>query len=364
MDAQDLPMTDPTRRRVLRATPALLGALAGCDALTGDDEPTTTPTTSEAPTDRPPKQALVVVNASPADQFVSLAVRRSGTVVSSTTVEMPAETRRTFSLRAPTGILDLQLETTDGRTAGHAWVVGDAIAELTIRLTANDVEFTQTAWCTPTCAPLSRGGTAGARPFQDVPVFVRSAAGATAAVENDTDETQAVQVTVRGATGPLLEYAYVVPPSVRLEIPLVLPGPAYEVTVATATATHTTGWSPANERHLEFRLTPDGVQSTCGELTAALVLQNFDDTVHRLEVTASRPDSDRVVFAQFYLLQPGANYREEAVFTGSGEYELRVRTSEGAVVTEEWWLCPPRGPTQISVGSGGALSVVQHHPGT
>jgi hypothetical protein len=371
-------MPTPTRRAVLRGAPALLGALAGCDAFTERDD--ATPRTSTAPATEPaaesgtgvgdeaesmaaPARTLELRNVDDDTRFVSVAVSDDTGVISSSTVEVPGGTKRSLSLSAPTGLLRVDLETTTGLTASHQWVVGDTMGDLVVTLAAEDVHFAQNAWCTPSCDPLSNGGTAAEFPYYGGPFFMTSSYGANVVVENDAPQTLDVTVGITHDGDSILEYAYTVPPDVTLEFPGVHSSGSYTVSVQSDVGDLQYDWRPPKERSLQVTLTGTGVQATCGHTTASLILRNDDATGHRVGVTAFRPDGDRPEFSNSYIVQPGANFRDRGVFTGSGQYELHVRTSEGAVATYDWWLCPPRGPTQITIQPNGKLHVVQFQPG-
>lgn len=359
-------MVGPTRRAVLRGAPAALGFLAGCDSLTDPDGTTTRTTRREGADDTSaaPGRTLELRNETDVDQFVSVAVSRDERVVASQTVEVDRGAEKAVEVRAATGILDVELETTTGRVASHEWVVGDTIGHLLVTLTPAGVGFSQTAWCAPDCPPLSRGGTASDFPSHGGPVFTTPVYGANVLVENTTDRTLAIDLQIARDDESLLDYAYVVPPDVTLAFPAVQPEGDYTVHVEGPTGTLTTDWRPAMEHRLTVRLTADGVTATCGTVTASFVLSNRDDVPHRVDVHAFRTGTDRAVLRRTYIVQPGANYREQDVFTGSGQYTLVVRTAEGERASVDWWLCPPRGPTQVSVDADGDLRVVQHDPDT
>lgn len=360
-------MGEPTRRALLRGAPALLGALAGCEAFTGRDEPPATPTTttSEEPESTPtaPERTLELRNSTDETRFVSVAVSDGDGVVSASTVEVPAGTARSLSLAAPTGILTVELETESGQAASQPWAVGDEMGELVVTLTDDGFDVEQKAWCTPTCDPLSRGGTAAEFPYYGDPAFMTSYYGANVVVENTTTRTLEVTVRIEHERDAILDYAYVLPPGVRLEFPGVHSAGDYTVTVRADVGERVYAWRPPKERRLEFRLTETGVQATCGKTTASFVLRNDDTDVHSLRVSAYRPNSDIPAFTERYIVQPGANYRERGVYTGSGQYVLEVETGEGASETYDWWLCPPRGPTAITIQPNGTVHVVQFQPG-
>lgn len=360
-------MVEPTRRSLLRGAPALLGAIAGCDALSRGSDTTTTTTgngqSAGAETTVAPTRELVLKNETGADQFVSVAISRDGSVVSSTTVKVPLQTKRTFSLPAPNGILDVELETTTGLSASHEWVVGDSMSELTIALTPDGVEFAQNAWCNPDCPPLSRGGTAADFPYYGGPVDSTSYYGANVVIENTLDRTLTVDIQLTHEGESILDYTYRVPSHVTVEFPGVHSAGDYTVSLQSDVGSISYDWNPPKERRLELRLTGNGVHATCGQSTASFLLRNDDTDVHRLDITAYRPGEDLPVLDQRYIIQPGANYREKAVYTGSGQYELVVRSESGNRTTYDWWLCPPRGPTEITVQSDGEIHVVQYQPG-
>lgn len=360
-------MAESTRRALLRGTPAFLGALAGCDAFTGERRTTTTAPPPEEDveggTTVAPARTLELQNRSGVDQFVSLAVRRGDDVVSSTTVELPLDTRRTFTLPARTGVLEVDLETTTGLTASHPWVVGDQLGELSVTLTSDEVRFAQRAWCTPACEPLSKGGSTAEFPYYGGPVFMTSYYGANVVIENTTTDTISVDLQIAHDGDTILDYAYTVPADVTLEFPGVHSAGDYMVRLQSDVGELKYHWRPPKERRLQLRLTEDAVNATCGQTTASLILRNDDTTVHRLDVTATRPDDDRRVFDGRYIVHPGANYRERGVLTGSGQYELRVQTDEGYTTTYDWWLCPPRGPTEITIQPNGRVHVLQYQPG-
>ena len=233
---------------------------------------------------------------------------------------------------------------------------------LVITLTATDVEFSQRAWCTPECHPISKNGTAAEFPYYGGPTFM-SYYGANVVLVNTTDETIEVDLLLRHEGDPILEYRYVVPPGVTIEFPGVHSAGDYTVRVETEFGSLDYEWRPPKERRLELRLTETGVHATCGQTTASLIIANDDDSPHRIEVAAYRPGSDLAVFRFADVILPGARFRERGVYIGSGQYVLEVATSSGASTTYDWWLCPPRGPTEIVVQSNGQIHVVQYQPG-
>lgn len=363
-------MERPTRRDVLRATPVMLGALAGCEGLPDRGEPTPTPTAGEpgdtgntGATATAPRRELELRNETGEDQYVSVAVSDDAGVVSSTTVELPLLTSRTFSIPAPTGILTVELETTTGVTGRHPWAVGDQMGDLVVTLTADGVTFSQSAWCDPDCEPLSRDGTAVELPYYgDVPGST-SYYGANVVIVNTTTRYREVSLRIDHDGDPILDYEYVVPPDLTLEFPGVHAAGDYTVTVQSEVGERSYDWHPPKERRLQLRLTEGDVHATCGTSTASFILGNADDVPHRLDIAAFRPGTDLAVLRRTYIVQPGARFRERAVYTGSGQYDLRVSTADGASTTYDWWLCPPRGPTEISIQANGKLHIVQYQPG-
>lgn len=358
-------MVEPTRRSLLRGAPALLGAIAGCDAL-GESDPTETTTTIDQNASvqaAAPERRLVLVNDSGEDQFVSVAVRRDGDVISSSTVEVPLQTRRTFSLPAPASVLDVELETTTGLSDSHPWVVGEHMRDLTITLTSDDITFSQRAWCSPDCVPLSKGGTTVDFPYYGGPADQNSAYGANVVITNTLSRSLTVNLNITHDGDSILDYTYLVPPNVTLEFPGVHSAGDYTVSLQSDVGDLTYDWNPPKERRLEVRLTESGVQVTCGQTSASLLLRNNDTLVHKLDVAAYRPGTDLPSFNEMYIVQPGARYREKAVYTGSGQYELVIKSATGNKTTYDWWLCPPRGPTEITIQQNGKINVVQYQPG-
>lgn len=356
-------MERPTRRTVLRATPGLFGALAGCEALLGRADPPTTGTPERTPDPGVPERRVELRNETGRDQFVSLAVSERGEVVGSTTVEVPRQSATIARLPAPSGVLTVELETTTGLTATHQWVVGRQAGDLVVTLSTDDVSFAQSVWCSPQCAPLSRGGSAAELPYYGGPVSQTSYYGANVVVRNTIDQTVALTLQVTHDGDRILAYDYVVPPDVTLEFPGVHSAGDYTVSVESELGDLTYAWRPPKERRLRVLLTPDGVEATCGESIESLILGNDDRIPHRIDVSAFRPGGTDPVLERSYIVAPGARFREKAVFTGSGQYELEVGTADGARTTYDWWLCPPRGPTEITVQSNGELHVVQYQPG-
>lgn len=356
-------MERSTRRDLLRATPVALGALAGCEGLTGlDTTSTTVDGRTVTATTPPPTRSLELRNDSEDERYVSLVIHEENEVRSSSTVEVPAGGSRTFSIPADPGILTVELETTDGLTARHPWVVGSRMGDLVVTLTATDAEFSQKAWCTPKCHPISKDGTAADFPYYGGPVQM-SYYGANIVLVNTTDETIEVDLKLRHQRDIILDYRYVVPPDVTIEFPGVHSAGDYTIHVETEFGSLDYEWRPPKERRLQLRLTETGVHATCGQTTASLILANDDDSPHRIEVAAYRPGSDLAEFKFSEIIQPGDRFRMHGVYTGSGQYELEVETASDASTTYDWWLCPPRGPTEIVVQSNGQLHVVQYQPG-
>lgn len=357
-------MERPTRREILRGAPAVLGALAGCEGLTGRESRTTTTTgTATDTTTSAPLRRLELRNETGAAQYVSVAVSDGAGVLSSSTVAVPEGTSRTLSLPTPTGVLSVELETTAGLADTHPWVVGDAFDELVVTLTSGGFEFAQSAWCDPDCTPVSKGGTAADFPYYGGPVFQTSYYGANVVVENTADRTLATTVRITHDGASILDYRYEVPPGVTLEFPGVHSAGKYTVSVETDAGTTSYEWRPPKERRLQVRLAETGVDVSCGTTSPTFILANNDDVPHRLHVTAARPGSDRLVLDKSFIVQPGARYREQTFFSGSGQYDLQVATAEGERTTYDWWLCPPRGPTEIAVEANGTIHVVQYQPG-
>lgn len=356
-------MERPTRRDLLRATPLAMGALAGCEGF-GSQEATTTSVDGEPATTTlpPPSRTLELRNESERERYVSVVIRDDSGVRSSSTVEVPARSARRFSIAAEPGILTVELETTDSVTATHPWVVGDKLSNLVVTLTGSDVEFTQKAWCTPECSPISQNGTAADFPYYGGRDFM-SYYGANVVLVNTIDETIAVDVDLRHEGNSILDYGYVIPPGVTVEFPGVHSAGDYTVHAETEFGSISYEWQPPKERRLQLRLTDGGVHATCGQLTESLILVNMADTTRQINVSAFRPDSDLAEFRYSDIIAPNAKHRENGIYTGSGQYVLEVGTSTGASTTYDWWLCPPRGPTEITVQPNGQLHVVQYQPG-
>lgn len=377
----------PTRRAVLAGTPSFIGALAGCDVLGGQRQrgsgDTSDRVAGEATGDAASGQGdqtgvgetdgtggstdesanladvtIDVRNAGRSTEYVSIAVHAGGRIVASRTVEVRAGSIHEATMRLPAEVLELELETVSGRTATHPLVVGDAMGELSITLTGTGIRFAQRAWCSPECSPLSTGGTAADFPYADGPVSPKSA-GSNVFVENASGRQQSVTVQIRHDGTPILRYGYEIPVDVTLELPAVRSAGEYTVSVTADAGTHSTDWTPSKQHRLQVRLTDDGVESSCGRTTATFVLRNDDSIVHRVSVAAYRPGEDRPRFHRSFIVQPDARYRVPAAFEGSGQYELRVDTSDGAQTTADWWLCPPRGPTEIIVHDEGDVGIVE-----
>lgn len=355
-------MERPTRRDLLRASPVVLGALAGCEGLTGQERTTTTPERTGTTTTPPPTRSLVLKNDTDRTRYVSVVVHEGDAVRSSTTAEVPGDGSRTFSLPAEPGTLTVELETTDGLTASHPWVVGDQMSDLVITLTDADAEFSQRAWCTPECSPISKSGTAADFPYYGGPVFM-SYYGANVVLVNTMDATIDVDVDIRHEGDSILDYGYVIPPGLTVEFPGVHSAGSYTVYAETSNGSIEYDWRPPKERRLELKLTESGIDATCGRTTASLIVASDDDTPHQMDVAAYRPGSDLVEFRFSDVVQPGARFRKRGVYTGSGQYELRVELASGASTTYDWWLCPPRGPTEVTIQSDGKIHVVQYQPG-
>ena len=355
-------MERPTRRDLLRATPVALGALAGCEGLRGQEATTTVDGSTGTTTTPPPSHTLELRNETDSERYVSVVVHEGDSVRSSTTVEVPARSSRRFTIAAEPGVLRVELETTDGVTATHPWFVGDKMSKLVVSLAATDVEFAQKAWCTPECSPISKQGSAADFPYYGGPVLM-SYYGANVVLVNTTDDTVEVDVELRHEGDSILDYVYVIPPGMTVEFPGVHSGGEYTVHAETAFGSLDYEWQPPKERRLQLRLTESGVDVTCGQLTESLILANHDDTTHQIMVSAVRPDSDHAEFRYSDILAPGARHRVREIFTGSGQYSLEIATESGKSTTYDWWLCPPRGPTEITVQSNGEIHVVQYQPG-
>ena len=355
-------MTRLTRRTLLRASPVVLGALAGCEGLTGQERTTTSAEQTGTTTTPPPTRAIDLNNESERARYVSVVVREDDVVRSSTTVEVRAGGSRVFRIPAEPGILTVELETTDGLTATHPWVVGDSMSDLVITLTDADVEFSQRAWCTPQCSPLSKNGTAADLPYYGGQDFM-SYYGANVVLVNTTDETVDVDIAIRHEGDAILDYEYAIPPGVTVEFPGVHSSGSYTVHAETKFGSLDYEWLPPKERRLELRLTESGVHATCGQTTASLIMVNNTDSSIQIEVAAYRPESDLAEFRVSDIIPPGGRFRRSGVYTGSGQYELKVLTSTGASTTYDWWLCPPRGPTEITIQPNDQIHVVQYQPG-
>lgn len=356
-------MERPTRRDLLRATPLAMGALAGCDGF-GGREATATPEEGTPPTTTlpPPSRMLELRNETESERYVSVVVRDGSDVRSSSTVELPPRSSRRFTIPARPGSLTVELETTDGLTATHPWFVGDRMGTLVVTLSSSDVEFSQKAWCTPECSPISKNGTAADFPYYGGADFM-SYYGANVVLVNTMDEIIPVGFDLRHEGDSILDYEYVIPPDMTVEFPGVHSAGEYTVHAETEFGSISYDWQPPKERRLQLRLTESGVHATCGQSTESLILVNQTDTTRQIEVAAFRPDSNLAEFRYSDILAPGARHRERGIYTGSGQYVLEIETSSGASTSYDWWLCPPRGPTQITIQPNEKIHVVQYQPG-
>lgn len=371
-------MERPNRRNVLRGAPAVLGALAGCNALrdlVDADETTThsttaspdTTTTEPAATTSDYPHRIHVSNETPDVVYLTVAVARDADPVFSVTRRIEAGVAVTFDdVVQRTGAYEVSVETTDGRSATREWPVSPAMSDLSVTIRRGEITFSQEAYCDPTCPPLSMGGSVAKLPYYgtdaDNPLYY----GATLSIENASGDTRDVHVLVSRGETPVLNHRYRVPAGTTLAFPGIHVAGRYDVRVSTNVATGTHVWRITKERYLTATITGDAVDIGCGVSTAAFALENDDSVAHEVIVRA-RPSegidaADDLLFTETYVLPAGSSELEAGVFTGTGHHLLDVSLVDGDSTTYDWWLCPPRGPTEIRISEAGELSVIQIIP--
>lgn len=301
---------------------------------------------------------MQIRNAGARDRYVTVVVSRDGDTVFAKAKKAPVGRDVRFpSVVDQPGIYRVVVETPGGARGTFTWHVRKPLGDLSVRLDGSDVQFTQKAWCDPDCPPLSVGEDG------DTPRYVArewSGFGATLRVENRAERTRRARVELFRGGDRLVDQVYEVPPGVQLVFPSVRATGDYRVVVRTERETARYDWNVRTERRLTATITDAGVEVGCGTETGDLRLVNDDDSLHQIRVRVRR---DGPIFTDSYVLSPGERRSEHAIVTGSGRYTLYVETAGGAATTSDWWLCPPRGPTEITVEPDGSLSVVQHAPG-
>jgi hypothetical protein len=382
-----------TRRALLRGAAAAGVGFAGCGgrADVATTTRTTAPAAGSAGKSLPEARGVRVRNASDSERIVTVAVTRDGETAFGETVRLdagpeplpPTEPgsagwQRAFPRAvARAGTYRVVVETADGERGVHDWRVADALGDLVVtvgdgisasdrgeradgssgeRSESDGVAFVQEAFCDPDCPPVSAGGI-GDLPYYGGEDAHRHYYGGSVVVEN-AGGPRRLGLVVAGDGATVLDYEYDLPAATRLRLPGVhVPG-VYRVaaTVDGETATH--DWHVRAERWLFVRV-GDRVRFDCGETSQDLELENEGEEPRRLTVTATR--DGETVLRETYEVAGGERRTEPDVLRGSGRYRLRAETGDGRSASRDWWLCPPRGPTRVTVGPG-TLLVSQYLP--
>jgi hypothetical protein len=378
-------------RRALLAALATgaTGGLAGCsalrDAASFDATETARPTRTPRPTPTGPAvppQTIEVANDRTASVYLTVVVvapggadsdSADGTAAESTaTVDpdataapdaartvfvdsatIPAGREATFPDVVETGgDYVVVVETADGERATHDWRVTDNFDGLAVGV-ADGVTFRNAARCGPDCALAVDGETSAAA---DLPLIGDGSGQwftpATLVVTNPTasDREVGLRLSLRGET--LLDYRYAVPATSQLTVPVSYRSGAYDLRVAPESGdTVEEVWRVPEmmERHVTLG---DSVALGCGRATAELRFRNGDRDRRAVAVTV-RQGGERV-YRGTVNLAPDERQTLSPV-SGSGRYEVSLRSDSGSQTTETWWACPPHGPAEVLVDSAGQL---------
>lgn len=365
------------RRAVLGVATSALAGLAGCGEVFqrtrggGPEETTTSRWADQSSVSLPytgggtaldVARGIRVTNLGDRNRYVTVSVYHGGThlFIATRTIPTGRDGRQRYGgLVATQGSYRVVVETRDGRRAVHNWrIVGD-LGDLEV-LVGEGIRFRQHAWCDPDCPPASEGGTAADLPYYGDGSARQLYYGASLTVENRSSEIRRVGLDIRHEGWSILAYEYAIPPTVRLSLPGVhVPG-EYTVAVTTEDGVHSHDWHIGKERWLAVTLRDEGVDIGCGRTTGEFRLENR--TAEPQELTVTVLDAGEPLVEREYALVPGESLTDTDVLTGSGQFDLVVETADGRHVDYDWWLCPPRGPTFVTVEANGRLHVMQYVP--
>jgi hypothetical protein len=382
-------------RRALLATLAAgaTGGLAGCNALRDagpfGDDPTERPTRTPRPTPAGPpvpEQTIEVANDRAESVYLTVAVVAPGSgdgasdpdegsergdtatpavdpdataapddartvFVDSATV--PAGREATFpNVLRTAGEYEVVVETAEGERVTHTWRATEDFYGLSVSL-GEGVSFRNAARCGPDC-PLSLGGESGdvdqlpligdgsGRWYSPATLFVTNPTG--------TDREVGLRLSLRDET--LFDYRYALPGGSRVSIPASYRSGDYDLRVTPERGESVEDVWPVPavmERHVTLG---ESVALGCGRATAELQFRNADRDRRAVAVTIRR-NGERL-YRGTVNLGPD-EHRTLSPVSGSGRYEVSLRSDSGSRTTGTWWACPPHGPAAVLIDSSGQL---------
>jgi hypothetical protein len=393
------------RRRLLRALPVGVAALAGCGGrldlprVDRGSTPPGTPTdgsgggsppagTGEAGPDGSagrPAPGVVVDHAGDAPLFATVVVEAAdgSTLLSESRRYAPGDRASYPRVARAAGTYRVLVvrQRGDGpeRRFETDWEVRGALSDLVVTLRGEGFAVHQRVACTPGCQPLAASGEGVPLPWTGSDAPSRRdgrAAPGRLVVANRTGATRDVSVRVDDGDGrTLVDYRYRVPPALRPVLPVAGRPGVYDVTVGTDGApARRYDWQVPAEATLTAVVDPGpSVLVRCGRRSQDLRVRNEAGAARTVEVVVERgapgsgpeattdsaavaasaasatPEPGTVVFRDRFDLPAGAGTRRTAVVPEAGSYRLSVRTDAGASARYDWAVCPPRGAVYVIV---------------
>jgi hypothetical protein len=342
-----------------RAFLASVGLLAGCPARRdGDGSPAAEPTVTATPAGPPvAPQRVVVENAAERDRFATVVVERDGRTFFSASASLFAGGREVFTdVVSRGGSYDLIVETAGGDRLTDAWTVDDTVDGLSVVLDGDGVDAWRTARCTPDCA-AARGGEG-----VDLPLVGdgqgRWYSAGDVVLRNPTAGPRTARLELLLDGERLLDYRYRVPARCDLVIPATFRSGIYEVRVEAGGETVSERWHVPEEPRQYVRLSTP-LSTTCGPASTVLVLENFDDEPHRIDVTVAR-DGESVFGARHDLAADGRQVVRPAV--DPGLHRVRVAVDGTTTISGDWWTCSRHGLAFVFVDATGDVTFRQSRP--
>ena len=366
MDGDEGSRTDATgrggERRLARRAFLVAGAtgLSGCSGLLGAGGPSPTDTATAAPTATPiplpyasenPEENLdsgwgiEVRNRTDRERYVTVLVEDGDRTLFIGNREVPPrKTIRFEDIVRRIGVYDVVVETADGARAVHGWTVGRDVGQVKLiaSLTEEGVTTSQQVFCTPECAPLSRGGESVRLPRED-PRDPGTEVFGVLHVRNGRTKTAPLGVAVSDGDRTLVDYRYDVPPGVSIYVPVADDRRSYDLRIESDAGTVATTWHVAQEPYPTVDRIDTGPTPRCPNPSESVELasvRSTDDVERDVDVSLLVGGTERER-ASFALAPTGERTDvAEVPLAGFPPFEIRV-TVDGTSASASWTLCPP-----------------------
>jgi hypothetical protein len=304
-------------------------------------------------------QGFYLVNETDQEQYLTVVVEHEDETVFYENLTVPGRDQTAFrSVVASLGAYRVVVETADGARLDRPWLVRRGVTQLGVRLTADGLRSWQQATCDPDCRALDATGDA-----VDLPV--QSGGGdrpAPVLLQNVSDATRQVDLTVGFDGETLLDYSYDLLPGLAAVVPVSNRLGVYDVTVATADSSRTYEWhtpeewgawltvdeagefAPNCDRMYRYRdgEDPDGLRLD--------EIRNYGDTPRDVTV---RVDADgRQAIEQTVTAKPHRETYLDVEVPARDRVDLVVELDTGARLEGTWGVCPHVGSLSLDVEAG------------